>query len=652
MTKLRFPMAFFMALTFFVHLNSQNILMTIDDKEISLEEFERIYNKNNSNISTNKQTPEEYLDLFINFKLKVIEAENLGMDTTAKFLNEFNMYKEQLAKPYMTDEETKQALMKEAYERMKWDVHVSHILLGLGSQASPEDTLARYNKAIEIRERIIQGEDFETVARATSEDPGARINGGDLGYFTAFMMVYPFETAAYSLKEGEISMPVRTQHGYHIIKKHDQRPAVGQVKVAHIFIRNPEDGRPEDQEAARNLALAIGDSLNMGVEFSLLASRHSDDRNSATNGGELPWFGTGRMIRSFETKAFGIKDKGNFSEPFKTEYGWHIIKLLDRKGIGTYEEMESDLQSQAVKGDRDRVKRQRYLEKLKENYGFILNKELYNRLYSIVDSTIFTGEWDGFSNNARFEESLFTITGKKISLGDFVSHMVDVQKKRSPVPIENYVDMMFNQYVEELLLDMEKESLPEKYPEYKYILQEYHDGILLFELMDQKVWSMAVQDSTGMEEFFEEHRSDYMWDERMEAIIVTCDSAADIDAVRKRASGIAKGRWWNEKRLNRRFCERDSACITLEKIRVEEGNNKHVDALGGSLGAGDVYTENGLFKFVITTAVLPPMEKELNETRGQVTSDYQDYLEKKWIEDLRKKYKVDINKALLSEIEF
>lgn len=625
--------------------------MTIGDKQISLDEFERIYNKNNSNIIANKQTPEEYMDLYINFKLKVIEAENLGMDTTAKFLNEFNMYKEQLAKPYMTDEETRQALMKEAYERMKWDVHVSHILLGLGSQATPADTLARYNRAMEIRERIIEGEDFEKVARATSEDPSARINGGDLGYFTVFMMVYPFETAAYNLKEGEISMPVRTQHGYHIIKKHGKRPAVGQVKVAHIFIRNPQDAKPEDQKAAKTLALAIGDSLNMGVDFSALANRHSDDRNSATNGGELPWFGTGRMIRSFETKAFGIKDTSDFCEPFKTEYGWHIIKLLDKKGIGTYKEMESDLQSMAVKGDRDRVKRQRYLEKLKKDYEFSLNKELYNSLYSIVDSTYFTGEWDGFSNIARIDESLFTITGKKISLGDFVNHLDNVQKKRSPVPLENYVDMVFNQYVEELLINMEKESLPEKYPEYKYILQEYHDGILLFELMDQKVWSMAVEDSTGLTAFFEEHRSDYMWEERMEAIIVACDSTVDVDAVRKRSSSISKGRW-NEKRLNRRFCEKDAKCITLEMIRVEEGKNKHVDALSGMLGTGDVYYENGLFKFVITTAVLPPMEKELNDTRGQVTSDYQDYLEKKWVEDLRKKYKVSVNKALLSEIEF
>jgi peptidyl-prolyl cis-trans isomerase SurA len=650
MVRRKILLALSLIAAFTAYVNSQDILMTIGDKKITLDEFERIYNKNNSNLTSNQQSPEEYLDLFINFKLKVIEAENLGMDTTKKFLNEFNGYKDQLAKPYMTDEKTKELLMKEAYERMKWDVHVSHILLGISSQASPEDTLARYEKALEIRKRILEGEDFEKVARATSEDPSARMNGGDLGYFTAFMMVYPFETAAYSLEKGEISMPVRTQHGYHIIKKHGKRPAAGQVKVAHIFIRNPEGTPAEEQEKAKSLAMAIGDSLEMGINFEILAIRHSDDRNSAANGGELPWFGTGRMIREFETRAFGLKDPGDFCDPFKTDYGWHIIKLLDKKGIGTYEEMKSTLQSQAVKGDRDRVKRERYLEKLKENYDFQLDKDLYSELYYIVDSTIFAGEWKPNRDILTYGENLFTITGKEVTLGNFASHLQSIQKKRNPMPIENYVDMIFNQYIEELLINLEKESLPEKYPEYRYILQEYHDGILLFELMDQKVWSKAVEDSTGLEKFFEDHRSDYMWDERMEAIIVSSDSTIDLDKVKKRSKRIAKGRW-DEKRLNRKFCEKETPCITLEKIRVEAGKNEHVDALNGSLGTGEVYKENGLFKFVITAKTLPPMEKELNETRGQVTSDYQDFLEKRWIEDLRKKYKVSVNKELLSKIE-
>lgn len=624
--------------------------MTIGDKEITLDEFERIYNKNNNSITTNQQTPEEYLDLFINFKLKVLEAENLGMDTTKKFLNEFNSYKDQLAQPYLTDEETREALMKEAYERMKKDVHVSHILLGLGNQPTPEDTLERYQTAMEIRQRILDGEDFETVARATSEDPGARINGGDLGYFTVFMMVYPFETAAYELETGEISMPVRTQHGYHILKKHGERPAIGQVKVAHIFIRTPQEMSIEEQTQAKNKIMAISDSIASGVPFGDMAQKYSDDKNSAVNGGELPWFGTGRMIREFEQKAFALDNPGDVTDPFLSFYGWHIVKLLDKKEIGSYEEMESTLQSRALKGDRDRVKREMYLDKLKEKYNYNLDKGTYERLYTIVDTTIFEGNW--YPGNIRGEDDvLFSITGEVTTLEDFVDHISGIKRKRSRMPVENYVDITFHKYLEDYLVAKEKESLPERFPEYRYILQEYHDGILLFDLMDQKVWTKAVEDTTGLEAFFKKHRDDYMWDERMKGVIVSADSTADLEKLLKRSSRIAKGRWDQEK-LNKKFCENDTVqCITLEEFLVEEGRNTHVDAMNGNPGTGQVYKENGRNNFVILKKIVAPTRKALDETRGQVTSDYQDYLEKEWIKELRNKYEINVNSSLLSQIE-
>lgn len=623
--------------------------MTIGDKKITLDEFERIYNKNNNSITANQQTPEEYLDLFINFKLKVMEAEKLGMDTTKKFLAEFNNYKDQLAKPYLADEETREALMKEAYERMKKDVHVSHILLGLPNQPTPQDTLERYQRALEIRQRILDGEDFATVARATSEDPGARINGGDLGYFTVFMMVYPFETAAYELDSGEISMPVRTQHGYHILKKHGERPAIGQVKVAHIFIRTPEEMSTEERAEAKQKIMAISDSIKAGVPFAEMARKYSDDKNSAVNGGELPLFGTGRMIKEFEKEAFALEQPGDVTDPFMSFYGWHIIKLLDKKEIGTYEEMESTLQSRALKGDRDRVKREKYLNKLKDKYNFTLNEGTYESLYTIVDSTAIAGNWKPGPIESE-DEVLFTITGDKVRVKDFVNY-IGKQRRRLKMPVENYVDITFNQYLEDYLIEKEKESLPERFPEYKHILQEYHDGILLFDLMDQKVWTKAVEDTTGLEAFFADHRDDYMWEERMKGVIVSADSTVDLEKLVRKSSRIAKGRWDQEK-VNKKFCDNDTIpCVRLEAFLVEEGRNKHVDALNGKTGTGNVFKENGRSNFVIIKKVVPPAPKELNETRGQVTSDYQDYLEKQWIKELRSKYKVEVNRSLLSEIE-
>jgi peptidyl-prolyl cis-trans isomerase SurA len=649
MTRARILLAMFGMIGLMIQGYGQDILMTIGDREITLDEFERIYKKNNKSISDNQQTPEEYLDLFINFKLKVIEAENRGMDTTKKFLDEFNSYKDQLAKPYMTDESTKEILMREAYERMKYDINVSHILLGLPSQASPEDTLKRYNMAMEIRQRILDGEDFETVARATSEDPSVRMNGGNLGYFTAFMMVYPFETAAYNMEVGEVSMPVRTMHGYHIIKKHDQRPAIGKVKIAHIYLRIAPDFSEEQREEVKDLAMAIGDSIKMGVDFAQLVKHHTDDRQNAHRGGELPWTGVGRWFKYFEDAAFGIEKPGEYTEPFQSDYGWHIIKLLDKQKIGTYEEMLTDLESKALKGDRDREKRKRYLDKLKEDYKFVLDETAYASFYNELDTSIFKARWEPSSELAASTDVLFSTTKGAVTKGTFARHLQSIQRNRGEIPIVNYMDITFNKYVEDHLLELEKASLPERFPEYRYILQEYHDGILLFELMDEMVWTKAVNDTTGLEAFFADHREDYMWGERMKALIVSCDSTADVAAVLKKSSKIGSGRWDAEK-LNKKFCNDTLPCISLEEVIVEKGRNAHVDEMNGTLGTGKVFMENGKSKFVITTKIVKPTPKELNETRGQVTSDYQDYLEKIWIKQLKEKYSIDVNRDLLSKI--
>jgi len=634
-------------------VTAQEILMTIGDKEITLEEFERIYNKNNSNVAETQQTPEEYLDLFINFKLKVLEAENLGMDTTEKFLNEFNNYKEQLAKPYLTDDETKERLMKEAYERMKYDVHVSHILLNMGNSISPEDTLLRYNRALEIRQRILDGEDFATVAKATSDDPSARMNGGDLGYFTVFTMVYPFETAAYNLEDGEISMPVRTRHGYHILKKHATRPAIGKIKVAHIYKAVPPNTPPEEQKKLESRVMAVYDSIKQGVSFGELAARHSDDRNSASRGGELPWFGTGRMIPEFEKQAFSLQKSGDVSEPFRTSYGWHIAKLIDKKGIGTYEEMRSELQSKSLRGDREKVKRKLQLDKLKEKYDFKLNRDIYNRLYDLVDSSIFKSQWYPYSNTDGFTEPLFYLGQEKgKTLGQFVRHLEISQRERELTPNENFIGNMFNEYLVDYLVKLEKESLPERYPEYNYILQEYHDGILLFDLMSEKVWNQAVNDTTGLYSFFVNNRDQYMWGERIKIIEVTADTLTDMSKVKRKYKRVLKGRW-GEKKLNRRYCDNDTLqCININTLLVEDIHDvQKSEQLSADGSVTEIFRHNDKNKILIRCCTVPPMEKELDEVRGQVTSDYQDYLEKHWIEDLRNKYEVNVNEAVLSKVK-
>ena len=626
------------------------VLMTIGDEKVSLEEFERIYRKNNNPTSLNRQSAEEYLELFINFKLKVKEAESLGMDTTARFLNELEGYRRQLAKPYLVDEEDKEAMMKEAYEWSKYDIKASHILIRLPDSPVPEDTMAAYEKMMVIRDRILGGEAFETVARATSEDESVRQNGGNLNYFTVLSMVYPFERVAFTTPVGKLSMPFRTDYGYHIMMVYDKRPARGQVKVAHIFIRTPRGMDEEGKLMAYQKVQMVYDSLKMGVDFGELAMHHSEDPASAREGGNIPWFGTGRMISEFEDACFAIENKGDYSMPFKTFYGWHIVKLIDKQGIGTFEEMKPELQQKINGGGRMNIRSERFVQKLQKEYGFTAYPEALVPLYQAVDSTLLVGQWKS-GHLKELDSELMKIGDRKVETGEFVSYVETRQnsgKSRNPLA---YVDMLYKEFTFETVIAYEESRLSEKYPEFRYIYQEYHDGILLFDIMDQKVWTMAVADSAGLESYHKEHRKEYMWGDRTEAYLLSTNGQVDMAGLRSAYKKILKGKW-NQEALNEHYCHNDTVpCITLSYLLVEKGVNEMVDARNGATGPGPV-TENGENRtFVIVKGVRSPQAKKLDDARGQVTSDYQEYLEAEWINYLKEKYPVTVDRNLLTKIK-
>ena len=524
-----------------IHAQENPVLMTIADEKVSLDEFERIYRKNNNESSLNRQSPEEYLDLFINFKLKVREAEALGMDTTRKFIDELEGYREQLAKPYMVDEETKEELMQEAYERMKLDVSASHILIKMPANPTPEDTLKAYSKIMEIRDRILSGESFETVARATSEDASVSRNGGNLGYFTVFSMIYDFETMAYNTPVGEISMPFQSSYGYHILQVHERRPALGQVKVSHIFIRTPEEMDDAMRRQAYEKAQMVYDSLMAGTDFAPMAMKYSEDPSSARQGGQIPWFGTGRMIPEFEEAAFGIEEVGGICKPFKSFYGWHIIRLDDRKGIGSYEEMKPDIQEKSNRGDRMKHQNSIYVNKLKEENGFEEYPRGLDLVYQAADSAMIFGKWDGGELKGN-ETPIIRVGDQVFSTGDFVEYFIEKQGRGKARTSLLMVDLLYREFCESSILAWEEDHLADKYPEFRYIYEEYHDGILLFDIMDQKVWSRAVADTTGLEAFHKDHEKDYMWGERAEALLVSCSEDADVNGVMKAWKKIMKGK--------------------------------------------------------------------------------------------------------------
>ena len=645
-------LAIVIILPFFVHSQEykDEVLMTIHDRKITLGEFERIYKKNNSNPSIEQQSVEEYLELFINFKLKVIEAEERGLDTTQSFLREFNGYVKQLSKPYLSDKEEVEALVMEAFERAQYDIHVSHILIRCDEYASPEDTLKAYEKILQIRDRIFAGDDFSTVAKATSDDPSVKTNGGDLGYFTVFRMIYPFETAAYNTPVGQMSMPVRTRFGYHLIKVHDKRPARGQVRVAHIMVLTPETMTDEEKITAEKKINQYYDSLKQGADFADIAMKYSEDRGSASRGGELQWFGTGRMVPEFENAAFALNNIGEYSQPIKTSFGWHIIKLLEKKGVDNFEQIKPELENNVTRSDRSIFSRKALISKIKKQYDFEEYPGNLYDFYALVDTTFFEKQWDPV-NILRLDKILFKIGKSEFTQADFASYLKQNQGGRK-MDIQVLVNNKYNDFIEKSVLQYEEDQLVHKYPEFKNLVQEYHDGILLFDLTDQMVWSKAVKDTAGLEVFYEDHKHNYMWGERVDATIYTCRDGEVANMAKEMLTKKSRKKISSEQLVEAMIQEfSDSSCIGYDQGIFERGDNELVDQIDWNSSISENLKKDDKIVFIVRNKVLKPFPKKLDEARGLVTADYQTYLEKIWIDELRGKYTIEVNSSLLSKIE-
>ena len=327
-------------IAFSINAQSDEVLMTIDGKQITKGEFEYLFLKNNDADEITYDDVKDYLDLYVKFKLKVVEAESRKMDTTFAFITELDGYRSQLAKPYLTDREVDEYYLKEAYDRLKEEVEASHILVEVEKGATPEDTVKAYNKAMDIAEKARNGEDFADLARKYSDDPSSESNGGYLGYFKGFQMVYPFESGAYNTPVGEVSNPVKSSFGYHIIKVHNRRPSPGEVRVAHIMKMANEEASDKQKDNAEQMIYNIHAQIKAGKDFEEMAKNYSDDYATAENGGALNWFSTGQMVKPFEKASFNLKNPGDISEPIRTQFGWHIIKLLDKRDMQTDKEIK------------------------------------------------------------------------------------------------------------------------------------------------------------------------------------------------------------------------------------------------------------------------------------------------------------------------
>jgi peptidyl-prolyl cis-trans isomerase SurA len=624
-------------------------LLNIAGKPITKSEFMSVYMKNNSKAqASDPKSVEDYMELFINFKLKVKAAEELGMDTVSAFRNELEGYRKQLAQPYLVDNEVTDLLLKEAYERMKTDVRASHILIKCEPNALPKDTLAAYNKAMEARKRLTKGEAFEKVARSVSDDPSAKDNGGDLGYFSSLQMVYPFETAVYNTEVGKITMPVRTRFGYHVIQVNDKRKNPGTITVAHIMVKSPVGANAEDSLKARKKIEEIQGKLKSGEKFAELARQFSDDKGSAKRGGELPAFGTGRMVPEFEKAAFALAADSAVSDIIKTQYGWHIIKRISRKDLAPYEEMKAEIKTKVAKDSRSQKSKDSKLAAIRKEYGFTETLAARDEVAPLVDTTYFEGKWQSEKAKA-LKKDLFSIGDKKYTQADFVKFLESRQTKRPKVDIPQLVREQYSLFVNESLLACEEAKLPSKFPEYKALLQEYRDGILLFDLTDKNVWSKAVKDTLGLKSYYEANKTKYMWDSRVEATIFKCADEKIAAELRKKLGNKKKP--LSDDELKKEINKDSQLALEIEKGKFLKGENEWVDKNGWTPGLGQNQVKEKQVIIVRIDKVINPEPKTLQEAKGAITADYQSQLEKDWIASLRAKYPVTVNREILKSIK-
>lgn len=603
----------------------KKVLFTVDKNAVQVDEFLRVFNKNRDIVAEeNKKTVEEYLELYINYKLKLLQAHQLKLDTLPNYINELKKYREQLIKPYLKDAKVTNAIIKETYNRMKQEVNASHILIRLSPKATPTDTLKAYHKILEARTKIINGADFATIAKEYSEDPSAKKNGGDLGYFSAFAMVYPFENAAYNNKIGGISIPFKTSFGYHIVKVNDKRPSRGEVEVAHIMIKN-------DTASASHAETQIHDiyaKLKQGDTFEFLAQKYSDDRASAPKGGLLPKFSPDRMIESFSKVAFALQNENDISKPFETPYGWHIVRLIKKHPIKDFESLKNELAQKIERSERALASGKSVANRLKKEYSITINDEL--------KTAFLNSEINKLEQNTS--KTIFSINKKETKLEELKDYNTKMRKKS--------LNEVFNTLLDDKIMEYYKDNLENTNKEFAITMQEYKDGLLLFDLLQKKVWQRSETDTVGLKKYFNAHKNNYKFKKRGNVVIATCTQKEKALKVKKL---LAIGKTIDE--IKTLVNENPIIHVLLSKGVVEENSRKLPKGFQLEKGVSKIYTE-GKNQFIIVkvNSIIEPTLKTFKEAKGLVMNDYQEHLEKEWIKELRNNHTVKINKRTLKKV--
>lgn len=637
----------------FSQTKEKNVLLTIDEEPVYVDEFLRVYHKNLDMVQDQSQKSKEaYLELFINYKLKVKEAHAQGLHKDASFLKEFGNYRNQLSQNYLYDQEITEELVEEGYQRLLEEVSASHILIRLTPDSRPKDTLAAYKRISDIQTRAKNGEDFEALAKQYSEEPNAEERGGYLGYFKGFGMVYPFENAAYKTPVGEVSDIIRTQFGYHILKVHDKRKSPEEVTVAHIMI-STKSGDVTD-EVALNRLNEIKMRLNQGEDFGDLARQFSEDPGTSKNAGKLNRFGSGKLNSpDFEQAAFALKNPGDISEPVKSDFGWHIIKLLERHPIESLEDMREELLRRVKSSDRSKVIVKSVNERIKEKFNFKKINDPLPFFNVFVTDSVLKRKWEFNPDALQNNLTIFTIGNHSKTYKDFAEY-ISVRQRRSRIYKEK--EVLLKDYYKEFedfeLDEYYKISLEQENTEFANLLDEYKNGLLIYDVMQKNIWEPSKNDTIGLEKFYNNNRENYKWNTRVSGIVASTGSKEIAGQLKRMLeSGMS------EEEIKNQLNTEETVQVIFSEAIYEIDNSILPDDFVPKLGISDIYnissnknTNTAQYIVLNVKEILPAGYISMDSIKGKLISDYQVFKEKKWMEELRNKYKVKVDKKALKRI--
>ncbi len=608
------------------------VIMTINGKDVKLSEFEYMYNKNNKQ-QIEKESLNDYVDRFVVYKLKVADAEAAGLDTISTFVNELNGHKTELAKPYLDDSKYAEPFLREGYERMKKNLHVSHIMLPL----MPDSKV----KLDSIRNCIVFGENFEELAKRYSVDQYSSQSGGDLGMLWVGKYPYSFEDAAYKTPIGQVSPVVETQFGFHLIKVNGENTQVGKYRVAHIVktYNNPND--PESVKVIDAQMDSVYNLLKNGADFAQVAKDFSDDKRSAANGGELGWYKKGQLVKPIEVKMI-TTPIGEVSEPSKADYGVHLVKVLEYKPLGSYEDNKEELMTIIERDERTDLMQQNKLNDLKIEFKVVENENFFK---DIEDLLPVSGLDSTFINKVQKSDIIaFSYVGGDVKASEIIKSVnskIAVSKEQGL----QYVKNLYNSVLKDALLNYEKANLATKYLDYANLLNEYRDGLLLFEISNKMVWQKSSDDKEGLDNFFKKNKSKYTnWTSpKFKGLIIYAKNDSIEKEVKSCIATLGGDTIANT--LYKKFRKN----IRIERHLTAMGENQFVDEL---VFDGPKANNDGKYqKYFVLEGKIINQPEEASDARAQVTTDYQNELEKNWIKELKSKFKVKVNKKVLKLVK-